>query len=105
MSIELQHLNHNQLNELIVRAQQQQKNLRKQKVTEVRKQVHAIIKAEGYQFEDIFGQPSGKRPTNPVQPKYRNPHDPSQTWTGRGKRPRWFNDALQNGTSKQSMAV
>ncbi|MCK5549998.1 MAG: H-NS histone family protein, partial [Hyphomicrobiaceae bacterium] len=25
-----------------------------------------------------------------VAPKYANPDDPSQTWTGRGRRPRWL---------------
>ena len=24
-------------------------------------------------------------------PKYRNPNNPEQTWTGRGKRPNWMN--------------
>lgn len=28
-----------------------------------------------------------------VAPKYRNPNDPSQTWTGRGKPPLWIKDA------------
>ncbi|MCB1766993.1 MAG: H-NS histone family protein, partial [Candidatus Competibacteraceae bacterium] len=27
------------------------------------------------------------------RPKYRNPADPDQTWTGRGKMPNWLKDA------------
>lgn len=30
-------------------------------------------------------------------PKYRNPADPDQTWTGRGRRPDWIRDALEKG--------
>ena len=33
---------------------------------------------------------SGHRPYPPVSPKYRNPDQPSETWTGRGKQPRWL---------------
>ena len=33
---------------------------------------------------------SGRRPYPPVLPQYRNPDQPSETWTGRGKRPRWL---------------
>ena len=31
---------------------------------------------------------------NPAKPKYRNPDDESQTWTGRGRRPLWVSDYL-----------
>jgi DNA-binding protein H-NS len=32
-----------------------------------------------------------------VFPKYQNPAVPSETWSGRGKRPRWLVSALQSG--------
>lgn len=32
-----------------------------------------------------------------VFPKYRNPSVPSETWSGRGKRPRWLVSALKAG--------
>ena len=32
-----------------------------------------------------------------VYPKYRNPDDPSETWSGRGKQPRWLAAALKTG--------
>ena len=30
-------------------------------------------------------------------PKYRNPADPSQTWTGKGRRPKWILEAEEAG--------
>jgi DNA-binding protein H-NS len=33
----------------------------------------------------------------PVSPKYRNPDEPSETWTGRGKQPRWLVAQLKLG--------
>jgi DNA-binding protein H-NS len=32
-----------------------------------------------------------------VFPKYRNPQTPSETWSGRGKQPRWLAAALKTG--------
>jgi DNA-binding protein H-NS len=32
-----------------------------------------------------------------VFPKYRNPNEPSETWSGRGKQPRWLVAALKTG--------
>jgi DNA-binding protein H-NS len=38
-----------------------------------------------------------RRPYPAVVPKYRNPDDPTQTWSGRGKRPRWLVARLTAG--------
>ena len=40
---------------------------------------------------------SGRRPYPPVSPKYCNPDQPSETWAGRGKRPRWLVALLKSG--------
>jgi DNA-binding protein H-NS len=32
-----------------------------------------------------------------VYPKYRNPNEPFETWSGRGKQPRWLAAALKSG--------
>ena len=38
-----------------------------------------------------------RRPYPPVFPKFFNPEDPSQTWAGRGKQPRWLLEKLKSG--------
>lgn len=38
-------------------------------------------------------------------PKYANPDDPGQTWTGRGRKPRWMIEALAAGKSLDDMAL
>ena len=60
MAVDIKNLNHNQLNELISKAQIRQNELRKEKVAKLREKVHALIKAEGYAFEDIFGSARAK---------------------------------------------
>jgi DNA-binding protein H-NS len=32
-----------------------------------------------------------------VLPKYQNPDEPTETWSGRGKQPRWLTAALKTG--------
>ncbi|MBV8156850.1 MAG: H-NS histone family protein [Dyella sp.] len=108
MAVDIKNLNHNQLNDLISKAQSRQHELRKEKVAKLRDKIHALIKAEGFSFEDVFGQARGgktRRAGGTVAPKYRNPADPEQTWSGRGKRPRWFNDALKAGKKEKDLAI
>src|SRR6516162_6375215 len=38
-----------------------------------------------------------RRPYPRVLPKYRNPDQPSETWSGRGKQPRWLTTQLRSG--------
>ena len=38
-----------------------------------------------------------RRKYPPVIPKYQNPSDPSETWAGRGKQPRWLVTQLKAG--------
>src|SRR6476620_10613069 len=41
--------------------------------------------------------PRERRKYPRVYPKYRNPEEPSETWSGRGKQPRWLAAALKTG--------
>jgi DNA-binding protein H-NS len=38
-----------------------------------------------------------RRPYPKVVPKYRNPNNLNETWSGRGKRPRWLAAQLRSG--------
>jgi DNA-binding protein H-NS len=38
-----------------------------------------------------------RRKYPPVLPKFQNPADPSETWAGRGKQPRWLVSQLKAG--------
>ena len=45
----------------------------------------------------------GKRRS--LAPKFRNPAKPSETWAGRGNRPRWLIAALKSGKKLEAFAV
>ncbi|KYH03266.1 H-NS histone family protein [Bradyrhizobium sp. DOA1] len=38
-----------------------------------------------------------RRPYPPVRPKYCNPKNPAETWSGRGRLPRWLRPQLRGG--------
>jgi DNA-binding protein H-NS len=38
-------------------------------------------------------------------PKYVNPHNPEQTWTGHGRQPQWVKDHLAAGGSLQDLLI
>jgi DNA-binding protein H-NS len=50
------------------------------------------------------GRPS-RRKYPKVLPKYFNPQSPTETWSGRGKRPRWLAIALQTGHALEEFRI
>jgi DNA-binding protein H-NS len=40
-----------------------------------------------------------------VAPKYRNPENPTETWAGRGLRPRWLAAALKSGKKLDDFVI
>jgi DNA-binding protein H-NS len=49
-------------------------------------------------FQTVRPQPqSVRRPYPRVLPKYCNPDQPSEKWSGRGKQPRWLTAQLRSG--------
>ena len=56
----------------------------------------------GYTLSDLTGVKIAKK-RKPAAPKYANPADPSQTWTGRGRKPRWVQAALDSGKEMKDM--
>lgn len=48
-------------------------------------------------LKQLERQAPGRRSYPRVGPKYRNPDDPTETWAGRGKRPRWLAKQLRLG--------
>ena len=106
MAINIRNLNHSQLNELIQRAKARQEELVREKATKLRDKISALVKAEGFELDDVFGGGAGRRGVRrKVKPKYRNPADRSQTWTGRGKRPRWYSAALAAGKKEKDLLI
>ena len=116
MSIDIESLSRKELTALISQAKKRKTTLTKRKpITQVRKRLNQIAKTEGYSIAELFGGASStaspsastrvsaprkaRKATGKVAPKYRNPDNANETWTGRGRQPRWmtaFTDAGRN---------
>ena len=108
MAINLDSLSPAELQALIKNAEAQMESARKNQVQEVRTKIDALLKSAGLSIDEVYPRRGGKGAKGPkaaVAPKYRNPENAAQTWSGRGKRPRWFNDALKAGKKEKDLAI
>ncbi len=65
----------------------------------LRKKVSEFVKSQGFDIRDLFGGRAKLRGV--VSPKYRDPVNPENTWTGRGRMPRWMAQATKGGKAKK----
>lgn len=79
---------------------------------EDRKKKQALAELEdraremGFSLAELTGGAVVKtRKRSPAVPKYANPEDESDTWSGRGRKPRWFDAALKAGKSPEDLAI
>lgn len=57
------------------------------------------------EFIEPSPAPRERRKYPRVIPKYQNPNEPSETWSGRGKQPRWLTAALKTGHSIDEFVI
>jgi DNA-binding protein H-NS len=76
------------------------------KVTEERRTLQAELgKLERFGVGRMSGKALRGGRMGPVAPKYRNPDNPSETWAGRGLKPRWISAALKAGKKLEDFAI
>ena len=68
-----------------------------------KEELRAMAAKAGFELEELFGKRGPKKGKGVA--KYRNPKDPAQTWTGRGRKPNWLIDAVKKGGKLDSFAV
>ena len=61
-------------------------------------------KEMGFSLAELTGVPAVRKRA-PAVAKYANPEDPSDTWSGRGRKPRWFDAALKAGQKPEDLAI
>jgi DNA-binding protein H-NS len=71
----------------------------------VREKAAALAAEAGFTLREVVSKKTADRRHRKVAIKYRNPKDPSQTWTGRGRKPLWLVAELEAGKSLEKFAV
>lgn len=75
-------------------------------VKDLRAEMALMASEVGLNLEDVIGGGKGRKASRaPAPPKFRNPADATQTWSGRGKRPRWLANALLKGAKLDSFLI
>ena len=79
-------------------------DFQKRKRGEAMKEIQAVAKKHGLSVDEIVGgKAKGKRAKTPA--KYRNPGNPDQEWSGRGRQPAWFKAAIASGKKPEALAI
>lgn len=117
MAVLLTDLTPAQLDQLISQASARRTQLKKRKpLATVRSKIEAAARASGYTIEELFGASVKSAPPakaskksaagSKVAPKYRNPDNAEQTWSGRGLKPVWLRDAMSaRGAKLEDFAI
>ena len=110
MAIDLKALSPKELQALIENANAQMQEARVTQVRTVREKIDALLKGAGLTINDVYPTRGGKKTASKkgtsVAPKYRNPSNASETWSGRGRQPVWFAEALKKrGVTAESLLI
>lgn len=110
MANDLSKMSKKQLEKLLKDVQKALSDVKTQERREAKKAAEAAAAKFGFSLAELTDSTGGKRGRksgvkNPGVPKYSNPKDPSQTWTGKGRQPQWFKDAVAAGTDTNSLKI
>jgi DNA-binding protein H-NS len=65
----------------------------------LRQKMAEMAEAAGMSLDGLFGK--GRKGNGSVAPKYRDPKNPENTWTGRGRMPLWMIAATKGSKAKK----
>lgn len=102
MNIDLESMSRDQLQALINDAQKALKTVDARRKAEAKRAAELAAKEFGYSLEEVLT--AGSKGSKGA-PKYANPADRSQTWTGRGRKPNWVIEAIDAGRSLEDLEI
>jgi DNA-binding protein H-NS len=78
-----------------------------------REEVKEALRAEimekagllGLDPDELLGRRKSRAGRSEVKPKYRDKRDPTQTWSGRGRVPRWLKERIDAGEDKDDYLI
>ena len=76
------------------------------KLDEARNKLREYAKELKVPLELLLEEPKGaKAERKPVEPRYRNKNNHAETWTGRGKQPKWLVTELEKGAKLEDFLI
>jgi DNA-binding protein H-NS len=113
MKFNLNSMTKKQLEKLRTDVDKALERLKSNDLNAARQAAEKAASAFGFSLSDLAGAPAkparGRKPAaaagSKVAPKYRNPENADETWTGRGRPPRWVLDAEAAGKSRAELLI
>lgn len=103
MDIELDKLSLKELRELQAKVERAASSYEDRKRREALSAVESTAREYGFTLADLVGSKPKRAGT--IAPKYANPEDPTMTWTGRGRKPRWVAEHLEKGKPLDDLVI
>ncbi|MPL92169.1 Trans-acting regulatory protein HvrA [bioreactor metagenome] len=76
------------------------------RLSAARAAAEAIAREHGFTLAEIVEtSPLTKRSKRSLAPKFANPANPAEVWTGLGRRPKWFIDGLAAGKQPEDFRL
>jgi DNA-binding protein H-NS len=72
---------------------------------ELKAKIDALLTGSDFTISDIYPMAGRGRNKSKSAAKYANPEDRSQTYTGRGRRPKWLEARLKKGAKMDDFAI
>jgi DNA-binding protein H-NS len=107
MDIDLNDLSLRELKDLQARVGRAIASYEDRKKKEALTELEEKAREMGYSLTELLAAQGQKAPRKRAvsAAKYANPANPSDTWTGRGRKPGWFIAALAAGRNPEDLAI
>jgi DNA-binding protein H-NS len=99
---DISNLDYSQLSQLRAAVAERMREMRDTGITQLRATIAEQAQLLGVSIDDLLPK---KRGRGRGAAKYRDPEDPQNIWSGRGKPPRWMHDLLDQGHTKDEFAI
>ncbi|ETW13526.1 histone-like nucleoid-structuring protein H-NS [Roseivivax marinus] len=103
MDIDLEQYSKEDLRKLKADVERALKTIDARRKAEAKRAAEHAAKEYGFSLDDLIVEGGGK--ASKGIPRYKNPEDPSQTWTGRGRKPNWVISALDDGKTLDDLKI
>jgi DNA-binding protein H-NS len=104
MSIDLNKMSLKELKDLQSQVNKAVSSFEDRRRKEALAEIEEIARAKGFSLSELTGS-TAPRKRAPATAKYANPADATDTWSGRGRKPRWVVAALNSGKSLADLSI
>lgn len=104
MSIDINSMSIQELKDLQTKVEKAIASFAERKKKATIAELEGIARANGFTLSELTGA-TAQRKRAPAMAKYANPANALETWSGRGRKPRWFVNALNAGKQPDDLAI